>query len=141
MREEKEKDEIQQKELSAELRRRNSRSLSQKHSITNADEESQSVYSSIVKESSNHVESKAKPSTVDDSSSSKERDQRLRNAIDKHQKNRTVSGLDGEHILLLLLLIVLTIILAFCYTSAKNVSILLLLSSIESSNYSFLLYS
>lgn len=140
MREEKEKDEIQQKELSAELRRRNSRSLSQKHSITNADEESQSVYS-IVKESSNHVESKAKPSTVDDSSSSKERDQRLRNAIDKHQKNRTVSGLDGEHILLLLLLVVLTIILAFCYTSARNVSIILLLSSIESSNYSFLLYS
>lgn len=139
MREEKEKDEIQQKQLSAELRRRNSRSLSHKYSSTKVDEESKSLYSSIAEEDSNHFESKVKASTVDDSSSSKERDQRLRNAIDKHQKNRIVSGLDGEYVLMLLLFIVLTLILSFCYTSSKNVHILLLLLSIESSINSFLL--
>lgn len=139
MREEKEKDEIQQKQLSAELRRRNSRSLSHKYSSTKVDEESKSLYSSIAEEDSNHFESKVKASTVDDSSSSKERDQRLRNAIDKHQKNRIVSGLDGECMLMLLLFVVLTLILSFCYTSSKNVHILLLLLSIESSINSFLL--
>lgn len=125
MREEKEKDEIRQKELSDELRRRNSKTVSRNDSISFIHENQHSIHTSVKNENNivNNVTnqySKLNDGVIP----SEEQEQKLRDDIDRRQKRRTRNGLDGSYVLFFLLLLVLSIILHFCYVSAKNVIIL-----------------
>lgn len=122
-------DELRQRELTNELERRNSMNVTMNTERKTKEKQTKpkQKFSPLIKQTASAISASQKKKECYEkkaSPSSTVIDEKIRNDIDKYQLKRTKKEIDSSLLLMALLIAVLAVIVFFCYSCIKNVSIM-----------------
>ncbi len=122
-------DELHQRELTNELERRNSMNVTMNTERKTKEKQTKpkQKFSPLIKQTASAIPANQKKKESYEkkaSPSSTVIDEKIRNDIDKYQLKRTKKEIDSSLLLMALLIAVLAVIVFFCYSCIKNVSIM-----------------